>query len=328
MSVHPTLGWMLAALFGALAAGSLSRLISLRGKPPDLVRNRVDSLKTWWIIAPTFAIAVVLGQIAVAAVFVLIGWLALGEYARLISIRTDDNQTAAEEAAASSNSDAWLLRLSMILVPLHYALICLQWTLPAHLFLPVGGLILLSISQTAAGRTEGFTRAVASSYWGLLLLVYGPSHAVMLWSLPADRCADIGPAGWFLYLLVLTEMNDIAQAFFGRHWGNRRIAPVVSPFKTWVGFCGGVCTSTLLAIALAPVLTSFGNAHVAKAAAAGLLISVIGFFGDINLSAVKRDVGVKDSGTLLPGQGGVLDRIDSLTFTAPAFYAFVLWATA
>ncbi|MHC4877953.1 MAG: phosphatidate cytidylyltransferase [Planctomycetota bacterium] len=327
MSVHPTLGWMLAALFGALAAGSLSRLISLRGKPPDLVRNRVDSLKTWWLIAPTFAIAVVLGQTAVAVVFVLIGWLALSEYARLIWIRTDTGLPAAGDAG-STNSDMWLLRLSLILVPLHFALICLQWTLPAHLFLPVGGLILLSISQTAAGRIEGFTRAVACSYWGLLLLVYGPSHAVMLWSLPADRCADIGPVGWFMFLLVLTEMNDIAQAFFGRHWGERRIAPIVSPFKTWVGFSGGVCTTTLLAIVLAPVLTDFGDAHLAKSVAAGLLIAVVGFFGDINLSAVKRDAGVKDSGTLLPGQGGVLDRVDSLTFTAPAFYAFVLWATA
>ena len=88
---------------------------------------------------------------------------------------------------------------------------------------------------------------------------------------------------------------------------------------------------------LAPLLTSFGgpvgaypNAVTAAflySAVAGLLISVTGFFGDINLSAVKRDAGVKDSGTLLPGQGGVLDRIDSLTFTAPAFYCFVIWST-
>ena len=318
MTIHPTLGWMLVALFGTLAVGSLSRLISLRGKPVDLVHNRVGSLKTWWVIAPVFAIAIVLGQVAVAVVFVVIGWLALSEYARLVGTRTEDR---------------WLLRICLILVPLQYAVICLQLTLAAHLLLPIAGLILLSVSQTAVGHVDGFRHAVAIWFWALLLLVYGPSHAVMLWSLPTERSADVGPVGWFLFLIVLTEMNDISQAFFGRHWGARKIAPVVSPFKTWVGFCGGVMTTAVLAIALGPLLTTLaGNAAgwslpsglgLFRTAAAGLLISVAGFFGDINLSAVKRDIGVKDSGTLLPGQGGILDRIDSLTFTAPAFYFYV-----
>lgn len=318
MTIHPTLGWMLVALFGALAAGSLSRLVSLRGKPADLVRNRVGSLKTWWVIAPIFAIAIVLGQAAVSVVFVVIGCLALSEYARMVGSRTEDR---------------WLLRISLILVPLHYSVICLQWTLAAHLLLPIAGLILLSVSQTVAGRVEGFRRAVATWFWALLLLVYGPSHAVMLWSLPAEQSADVGPVGWFLFLIVLTEMNDISQAFFGRHWGVRKIAPVVSPFKTWVGFFGGVITTTVLAIALGPLLTALGDGAsgwslpsglgLFRTTSAGLLISVAGFFGDINLSAVKRDIGVKDSGTLLPGQGGILDRIDSLTFTAPAFYFYV-----
>ncbi len=170
-----------------------------------------------------------------------------------------------------------------------------------------------------------------------MLLVYAPSFAVMLWSIPVDQSAAVGPVGWFLYLLILTEMNDIAQAFFGRHWGKRRIAPVVSPLKTWVGLYGGIVTTATLAVLLAPLLTAFGGmgasyrealrSGLVQAAGAGLLISIIGYFGDINLSAVKRDAGVKDSGTLLPGQGGILDRIDSLTFTAPAFYGFVCCTT-
>lgn len=135
--------------------------------------------------------------------------------------------------------------------------------------------------------------------------------------------------------MILTESNDIARAFFGRHWGKQLIAPVVSPFKTWVGFYGGMLTTITLAILLGPLLTSFGGTEksypetlasgMTASTAAGMLISITGYFGDINLSAVKRDAGVKDSGTLLPGQGGILDRIDSLTFTAPAFYCFVKW---
>lgn len=322
MSLHPTLGWLLVGVFAALGTGSLARLVSLQGKPQELVRNRVGSLKTWWIIAPTFAAAVVLGQMAVAVVFAIVGVLAVSEYARLVS---------------SSTVDGDLKRIALSLIPGHYLLICFEYTTAALLFLPIGGLLVLSVSRTATGRVDGFTRDVPAWYWGLILLVYGPSFAVMLWTIPPDQSAGVGPVGWFLYLMILTEMNDIAQAFFGRHWGNRRIAPAVSPFKTWVGFYGGVATSVTLAVLLAPFLTSFGgdaiafdeslSAGFAHAVAAGLLIAVAGFFGDINLSAVKRDAGVKDSGTLLPGQGGILDRIDSLTFTAPAFYCFVLWST-
>lgn len=322
MTVHPMLYWMLTGVFGALIAGSLARLMSLRGKSPELVRNRVDSLKTWWVIAPIFTMAILLGQFAVAILFTVIAWLGLSEFARLVPYRTEHRT---------------LHLIAMALVPAHYVLICLGWSTATALFIPLGALLALSVSQTVAGRVEGFTQAVAGWYWGLILLAYGPSHAVLLWSLPEDACGQIGAVGWFLFLLTLTEMNDISQAFFGRHWGNRKIAPTVSPFKTWVGFIGGVVTTTVLAVGLAPLLTPFGASSdsmpytngtgLGSAVAAGLLISVAGFFGDINLSAVKRDAHVKDSGHLLPGQGGILDRIDSLTFTAPVFYVFVVWST-
>lgn len=152
MAIHPTLGWMLAGVFAALGIGSLSRLISLYGKPQDLVSKRVGSLKTWWVIAPILAAAVVLGQFAVAVVFAFAGGLALSEYARLVSSRT-------------GNQD--LLRIALSLIPGHYLLICLGNAPAAMLFLPIGALIVLSISQTAVGRAAGFTRAVPAWYWGV-----------------------------------------------------------------------------------------------------------------------------------------------------------------
>ena len=94
----------------------------------------------------------------------------------------------------------------------------------------------------------------------------------------------------------------------------------MSPNKTWAGFYGGVVATMLLAIVLAQLLTPLSTMH---AVIAGLLIALIGLFGDLNMSAIKRDVNVKDSSDLLPGQGGILDRVDSLTFTAPAFYYYV-----
>ena len=95
------------------------------------------------------------------------------------------------------------------------------------------------------------------------------------------------------------------------------MAPQVSPKKTLEGLAGGVLTTTLIGWLMAPWLTPFDGA---AALAAGLLIGLSGFVGDVVVSAVKRDIGVKDSGNLIPGHGGVMDRIDSLTFTAPLFF--------
>ncbi|MER2529688.1 MAG: phosphatidate cytidylyltransferase, partial [Candidatus Competibacter denitrificans] len=98
-----------------------------------------------------------------------------------------------------------------------------------------------------------------------------------------------------------------------------KISPTVSPNKTVEGFVGGAMTTLLLSALLAPWLTPFG---LRDALLAGALIAVAGFFGDLSLSALKRDLGIKDSGRLLPGHGGILDRIDSLTYTAPLFFHF------
>ena len=126
---------------------------------------------------------------------------------------------------------------------------------------------------------------------------------------------------------MITEMDDIAQALVGRTIGRRKITPVISPNKTWEGFLGGVVTSVVLSLLLAPWLTSFPSILTSRglllSIGSGLLIVTAAFLGDINMSAIKRDVGVKDGSSILPGMGGIIDRIDSLTFTAPAFYYFL-----
>ncbi len=96
--------------------------------------------------------------------------------------------------------------------------------------------------------------------------------------------------------------------------GRSRIVPNVSPGKTWEGFIGGALTTACLAVLLAPVLTPFSTL---AATLIGLLLAVSGFVGDVTLSAIKRDLGIKDAGASLPGHGGILDRIDSLTLSAP-----------
>ena len=138
--------------------------------------------------------------------------------------------------------------------------------------------------------------------------------------LPAAYASGAGGAGLLLFLVFLTQFNDVAQFIWGKTVGKTSVLPKVSPGKTYGGLFGGLLTTMVLAILLGPWLTPMSLLH---SLFAGIIIGLGGFLGDVTISAVKRDVGSKDSGQLLPGHGGILDRIDSLTFTAPLFFHYV-----
>jgi phosphatidate cytidylyltransferase len=163
------------------------------------------------------------------------------------------------------------------------------------------------------GETAGYLHALGTLFWGLMICVFAIGHVAYLYMLPTG-------AGLLLALLVLTQGNDVAQYIWGRALGRRRIAPAVSPNKTVAGFLGGLLTTAVLAVLVVPVLTPLSWP---VALAIGPLVAVSGFLGDLAMSAVKRDIGIKDTGRLIPGHGGVLDRVDSLIFTAPIFFHLV-----
>ncbi|HEX8903542.1 MAG TPA: phosphatidate cytidylyltransferase [Longimicrobiaceae bacterium] len=129
-----------------------------------------------------------------------------------------------------------------------------------------------------------------------------------------------------LFPVVLTWLSDSYAYFAGRLWGKRKLIPRVSPGKTVAGALGAVIGTPITAVGYSFVLALFPNWHVGivEAAAFGLLISVSAQVGDLAESLLKRDVGVKDSGRLLPGHGGALDRFDSLFFTLPVAYGFFM----
>lgn len=127
---------------------------------------------------------------------------------------------------------------------------------------------------------------------------------------------------WFLLTtLFITWAGDTGAYFAGRWWGKHRLADRISPQKTWEGLAGGVGLSVLVAMAIGE---RFGLSH-GLGALLGALAALAGAVGDLTESALKRMAGVKDSGRMLPGHGGVLDRFDSLLFTAPLVYYFLRW---
>ena len=148
---------------------------------------------------------------------------------------------------------------------------------------------------------------------GLMICVYCVSHAPALLTLPLSNGG--GPK-LLLFFLLVVQLSDVFQYIWGKLLGKRKIAPRISPNKTWEGFIGGVGTATALGASLWWV-TPF---RPLQAAGMSLAITLLGFAGGLTMSAIKRDRGVKDYGTLIEGHGGVLDRIDSICFAAPVFF--------
>ena len=120
-----------------------------------------------------------------------------------------------------------------------------------------------------------------------------------------------------VYLVVLTELNDVFQYFMGKLFGNHKVMPKISPNKTWEGVVGGVGLTIVLSIILGYFLLPF---TILIQVILGIVLGVAGFFGDVFMSLLKRKANVKDTGTLLPGHGGLMDRMDSLIFNAPIFF--------
>ena len=266
--------------------------------------------------------AVIGGSLGVCLLLAAASWTGFSEYRRL------------EGGDAADRFASGLLRLT---IPPVYLTIYLGWGHVALSLLPLVAVLLVATSEIVHGVTRGYIRSTGALVFGAIVLIGGPGHAALMVSSPPDGNPVGGAVGWFVFLVVLTELNDIAQALVGRRVGIHRITPIVSPNKTWEGLLGGMIVTTAVSAGIAPYLTPLTNPAAIPSwvategiagwfwpLAAGVAISLAGFLGDLNISAVKRDVGVKDSSHALPGMGGVLDRIDSLTLSAPVFYWLIM----
>ncbi len=260
-------------------------------------------IRSWWVMVGFFFLSLMIHADIALLLFGFLSFMALKEYFSMIHTRL---------------SDHWALLWSYLAIPVQYLLIYSQWRAMVMIFIPVYMFLFIPFRLILAGETQGIINSMARMQWGLMAFVYSISHVASLLTLPATEQITGGGKALVLYLVVLTQFNDVAQYCWGKLLGKTPIAPRVSPNKTWEGFIGGLLTTMVLA----PLLSFLSGFPVQYGFAAGFIIGSSGFVGDLVMSAVKRDVGVKDSSQLIPGHGGVLDRIDSLTYTAPLFFHF------
>jgi len=297
--------WLMAGVVGVLVlstlVGQVLRLRARSARSRETVANLNARIAAWWAMAATFAVASLTGGIGSIVLFALLSFLALREFITLSPTGRADHRAL-----------AWSF---FVVTPIQYVLVGIEWYGLFSILIPVYVFLLLATRLVLSGDTDRFLERTATIQWGLMACVYCVSYAPALLLLDIEGY-DSGSGKLLLFLVLVVQASDVFQYTWGKLIGRWRIAPSVSPNKTWEGFVGGIACATLLGAGLWWA-TPF---NPLEAAGMALLIALAGFAGGLVMSAIKRDRGVKDFGTLLPGHGGVLDRIDSLLFAAPLFF--------
>lgn len=306
MNINLLTDEVLYVLIGIVAVLIISTLITkiMKQKNNSSGLKEVEMrIRSWWVMFIIFTFALIIHSTISLIFMALLCFLALKEYFSLIPF---------------NRAHRLVLFWAYMTIPVQFCLIYLGWYGMFIVFIPVYMFLLIPIQAIIVGETKNFLRSIATVQWGVMLMVFGLSHLAFLLVLPG-REESVAGAGLVLFLVVLTQANDVAQFIWGKMLGKKKIIPKVSPNKTWAGFIGGVLTTTVLAVILAPLITPFS---LLASIIAGLYIGLTGFIGDVNISALKRDLNIKDTSAIIPGHGGILDRVDSLTYTAPLFFHF------
>lgn len=297
----PALAWGLGGVVGVLLLGTLAAWLAPRvtpGRDFTELRLRVWS---WWVMVGLVAAALVAGWPALTLLFAFVSFVALREFLSLAPIRPEDRL---------------IVLFSYLSVPVAYGLVAADLYGIYLVAIPVWFFLITPFLMALAGQTRGYLPTVSVFNWGVVTCVYNLGVVALLMRTP-DGEAPAGAAGLVFLLLFATEANDVLQYVCGKLFGRRKILPKVSPNKTWEGFLGGWALTGLLIAFLAPLFTPLA---LGPSVLLAVLLPLAGFAGDVTMSAVKRDLGVKDTSGFIPGHGGVLDRVDSLTFTAPLYF--------
>ncbi len=288
-----------------------------------LVRSFNRRALAWWMMYAMMTASLFTGKQTFPAIlfFLAISLMSLREFISLTFTRLGDHRA--------------LFWVFYVFTPLQYLFVWLghyrTYSLvgvnidPGQLFMiliPVYAFLFIPARVAFAGDHKRFLERTAKTQSGLLVCVYALSHAPALLDLhlrwPEGRSTH-GNSGVLVFLLLVVQISDVAEILWSRSTGRHVIAPDINPNKTWEGALGSLITAIFAGMGLFWV-TPFS---VMGAGAMGLLLSICGLAGSMTMSAIKRDRGVRDYGTLVEGHPGFLDRFDSICFAAPVYFHFV-----
>lgn len=296
--------WLTVGAFSILVGLTFVGEVLRARQNPDtdnpVLETYMTRVQSWWGMVAFIGIAMLVGKVGVTVLFAFASFAALREFLTLTT---------------KAQADHWSLALAFfVILPLQYIFVALEWSGAYAVFIPVYAFLLLPIVSALRGDANRFLIRVAETQWGLMITVFCVSHVPALINLNIDGYGDRAIL-LVTFLVMVVQLGDLLEYFFGRRIGRTKIAPGLSP-KTWEGVVCGVISAMLIGACL-NWITPFG---VWGAMGMAGIASVAGMFGNLVFAAIKRDRGVKDWSHLIPGQGGFVDQLDSVVFAAPVFY--------
>lgn len=293
-------------IFGLLVFATLLFFVMGKVKPQANLTELKARTKSWWVMSAIFIGATLINSTISYFAIGMLSFVAFRELYSVLGFRESDRRPI-----------FW----AFVAIPIQYYLAYIGWYGAFIIFIPIVMFLFLPMRLVLKGDTEDIIKSMSLLQWVLMLTVFGISHMAYLLSFPEKAGFESGGRGLLLFLVFLTEINDVMQFTWGKLFGKHKIVPNVSPNKTWEGFVGGIISTTIIGYFLAFLtpLTTYQVLFVS------FMIAVSGFIGDIVMSSIKRDIGVKDMGNSIPGHGGILDRIDSLAYTAPVFFHLIYY---
>jgi phosphatidate cytidylyltransferase len=299
--------WLFGGVIVLLTVASvISWILSARARTESsraTISNLTARVNAWWAMIIVLGVAFTLGPTATLVLFGFISFFALREVITLTPTRRSDYLP--------------LLLSFYVLVPGQYALIGIDQYGTFAIYIPVYAFLLLPAIAALTGDAQNFLERTAKIQWGVMITVYCISYApaLLLLHIPGYE----GSVLLLLYLLLIVQLSDVLQYVFGKLFGRTKLAPQVSPSKTVEGLIGGGLSATAIGAAMWWI-TPFSWQ---QSLLISFVIVVMGFLGGLTLSAVKRSLGAKDWGVMIEGHGGMLDRLDSVSFAAPVFFHIV-----
>ncbi len=307
LRVSPEASDVLVLVFGLLIFFSTTFFIWSKVKPEANMKELIDRTNSWWKIIIILVVALFVNKAITMIALAFLSFVALREMLSRFELDATNRR---------------LMFWCYLSIPIQYYAAYIAYYRFFIVWIPVALFIILPTRRLIAGHVKDALRSVAIIQWALMLTVFSLSHIAYLLSLDLPDDFTAGNECLILYLIFLTQFNDVLQFIWGKTLGRHKIIPAVSPNKTWEGFLGGLVSTVAMAYYLR-FLTPFTDT---QALAAGGLIAFFGFLGDLNISAIKRDLNIKDMGNAIAGHGGFMDRLDSLSFTGMVFFHVVhIW---
>ncbi|MEZ4736694.1 MAG: phosphatidate cytidylyltransferase [Caldilineaceae bacterium] len=299
---QPGLAMVTNWVIALLALTTLGYWLLLWFRPSPSLPKIGSRIAFLWVMTSFFVLAILYSFKILILYIWFIAFLALKEFFSMTPTRRTDRR---------------VLFWAYLSLPIQFILILLERRNAFIMYVPIHVFMVLPIVMILISEPRGFLRAWSTIGWSIITTVYSLGYLAYLLVLPVASKPTVGGSGLFLFLVGLAQLSHAAQFVFGRLFPDPRLSLKVSKTRNWASLLGSILVTTPVAWLAAPWLTPFTPG---EALVMGVIIAMGAFVGYIILSAVKTDLQIKDRGTMTPGHGGVLNRIDTFIYTAPLFF--------